>query len=170
MKFDKKAVLDMLEMEGVEYEAAEHEAAYTLDEMLEMGLPHAESIAKNLFIRDDKKRNYYLITVKDGKRADLKKIRKFLNERPLKFASEEELMKYTGLSKGEVTPFGVLNDDGGYVKVFIDEDYRGGLIGVHPNDNTVTVWIETEILMDIIKKQGNKAEYIHIEDISTDIS
>ena len=35
-----------------------------MKEMAEIELPHPEADAKNLFIRDDKKRNYYLLTVK----------------------------------------------------------------------------------------------------------
>ncbi|MFQ7472926.1 MAG: YbaK/EbsC family protein [Anaerovoracaceae bacterium] len=121
-----------------------------------------ENIAKNLFIRNDKKQNYYLLTIAGGKRADLKKVRNFLGERPLKFASEEDLDKIMGLKKGSVTPFGILNDSESKVKVLMDRAYRGKIIGVHPNDNTATVWLKTEDLMNIIISRGNEAEYIEI--------
>ena len=29
------------------------------------------------------------------------------------------------------------------------------MIGVHPNENTATVWIKTNELIDIIKEHGN---------------
>ena len=48
--------------------------------------------SKNLFVRDDKKRNYYLITVKGNKRIDLKEFRKKNETRPLSFASENDLL------------------------------------------------------------------------------
>ena len=92
----------------------------------------------------------------------MKNVRNFLGERPLKFASEEDLDKIMGLKKGSVTPFGILNDSESKVKVLMDRAYRGKIIGVHPNDNTATVWLKTEDLMNIIISRGNEAEYIEI--------
>lgn len=76
-----------------------------------MDIPYPEADAKNLFVRDDKKRNYYLITVKGDKKVDLKEFRKKNNTRPLRFASENDLMDILGLIPGAVTPLGILNDE-----------------------------------------------------------
>lgn len=38
-------------------------------ELSNIEIPYPEYDAKNLFVRDDKKRNYYLITVKGDKRV-----------------------------------------------------------------------------------------------------
>ena len=35
-----------------------------MEEVAQIQLPYPEQEAKNLFVRDDKKKNYYLITVK----------------------------------------------------------------------------------------------------------
>lgn len=61
--------------QGIKYEAVEHKAVYNMAEMSEVTLPHPEADAKNLFVRDDKKRSYYLITVKGNKRVDLNSFR-----------------------------------------------------------------------------------------------
>ena len=45
-------------------------------ELSAIELPYPEWGAKDLFVRDDKKRNYYLITVKGDKRVDLKEFRR----------------------------------------------------------------------------------------------
>ena len=37
-----------------------------------------------------------------------------------------------------------------------------GLIGIHPNDNTATVWLKTEDLIDIIKEHGNQVNLVKI--------
>ncbi len=43
------------------------------------------------------------------------------------------------------------------VRVCIDIDFlSGGLIGVHPCDNTATVWLRTEELIAILRKHGNE--------------
>ena len=96
---------------GVSFEVTEHKAVYNMKEMAEIELPHPEADAKNLFIRDDKKRNYYLLTVKGDKKVDLKEFRKNQQTRALSFASDEDLSNILGLIPGAVTPLGILNDD-----------------------------------------------------------
>lgn len=116
--------------------------------------------AKNLFVRDDKKREYFLITVKGNKRVDLKEFRKSHGTRPLSFASAEDLMNFLKLTPGSVTPLGLLNGAGHNVKFFLDKDFLEppGLIGIHPNENTATVWLKTGDLLKLIKENGNEVE------------
>ena len=154
---DKQEVYEFLRIKGVEFEATEHEAVYNMKELDAIDLPYPEDDAKNLFVRDDKKRNYYLITVKGDKRIDLKAFRKTFDTRPLRFASEDDLESIMGLIAGAVTPLGVLNDDECKVHLFIDEEFLGdpSRIGVHPNDNTATVWLQTQDLIDLVSEHGN---------------
>lgn len=162
MADQKQKVLELLDAEGISYEITEHQAVYTIEEMLEADLPHPESIAKNLFVRDDKKKNYYLIVVREEKRVELKAFRKRMGLRPLTFASEEDLDRILKLTRGAVTPFGILNDEERAVKVFIDADFRDSLMGVHPNTNTATVWISASDLTDLLKRHGNEVEFVEI--------
>ena len=160
---DKKAIYELLDSLGIKYECTEHKAVYNMEEAAQIALPHPEAEAKNLFVRDDKKKNYYLITVKGDKRVDLKKFRNENDTRPLSFASCAELESILKLSPGSVTPFGALNDEEKRVKVFIDEDLIvSDLAGVHPNDNTATVWIKTSDLIRIIKQHGNEVYTFHV--------
>ena len=154
---NKKEVYEYLNRRNIWYEITEHEAVYNMAELSSVTLPYPEADAKNLFVRDDKKRNYYLITVKGDKRVDLKEFRRSNQTRPLSFASEGDLMAIMGLIPGAVTPLGVLNDTDCVVQFYIDKEFLNapGLIGVHPNDNTATVWLRTEDLIDIIKEHGN---------------
>lgn len=46
-----------------------------MEELAKIDLPYPETDGKNLFVRDDKKRNYYLITVKGDKKVNLKDFR-----------------------------------------------------------------------------------------------
>lgn len=160
---NKPEVYDFLTSREIEYEVTEHGAVFNMEEMSHVELPHPEADAKNLFVRDDKKRNYYLITVRGDKRVDLKKFREEHGTRPLNFASENDLMNLLGLIPGAVTPLGILNDSEKKVKLFLDEELvNGGLIGVHPNDNTATVWLKTTELIDIITEHGNEVEAVRI--------
>ena len=50
------------------------------------------------------------------------------------------------------------------VKLFIDKEFieSSGKIGVHPNDNTATIWLKTNNLIDIIKEHKNLANIVEL--------
>ena len=138
---NKSEIYRFLEDNGIEFEKMEHKAVYNMAELAEITLPHPEAEAKNLFVRDDKKQNYYLITVKGDKRVDLKKFQQSYDTRRLSFASDTDLLSILGLLPGEVSPLGILNDTSLRTAFYLDEAFfeNSGLIGLHPNENTATV-------------------------------
>ena len=73
-------------------------------------------------------------------------------------------MKVLGLAAGSVTPLGVLNDEERKVTVFLDRDFfdEPEMIGVHPNDNTATVWLKTEDLVRLIEDHGKRIHVVPI--------
>lgn len=149
-------VINVITSMNIPYDIIEHPAVYTIEEMNELNIDNNNEVVKNLFVRDDKKKRYFLIVLQKNKQVNLKEIRKELNCRPLSFASEEDLKKYMQLSKGAVTPFGILNDAECRVEVVFDKDVLlFEHIGVHPNDNTATVFICPQDLEAIIKNHGN---------------
>lgn len=156
----KQETYDFLNAKNIEYEITEHKAVFSMDESCDVVLPHPECNAKNLFVRDDKKREYFLITVKGNKRVDLKEFRKTHKTRPLSFASAEYLMSFLNLAPGSVTPLGLLNDSAKKVKFFLDKDFleKPELIGIHPNENTATVWLKNADLIRLIEEHGNAVE------------
>jgi Ala-tRNA(Pro) deacylase len=97
--------------------------------------------------------------MKGNKRVDLKAFRRQRGLRALSFAAAEELFDIMKLIPGAVTPLGILNDAEHRVQVFMDVEFVGNKIGVHPNDNTATVWMQADDLMKIIQKHGNTVEY-----------
>lgn len=157
---NKEEIYRWLKTSGISYEITEHKAVYNMAELSEAKLPWPEAIGKNLFIRDDKKRGYYLITMRGDKTCDLKAFRK---EHGLR-APAGDLEAILGLLPGSVTPLGLLNDEARQVKFFLDRDFLKppGLVGVHPNENTATVWLRPEGLMAVIQAHGNEAERVDI--------
>lgn len=159
---NKQQIYDYLKQENVWHEITEHEAVYNMAELSSLEIPYPEYDAKNLFVRDDKKRNYYLITVKGNKRVDLKEFKTKNNTRRLSFASKQDLMDIIGVAAGSVTPLALLNDKDLKVVFYLDKDFLNDkrIIGIHPNDNTATVWLKIEDLIDIIKEHGNQVNII----------
>ena len=161
---NKQEIYDFIKSKNIWHEIAEHKAVFNMNELSEIEVPYPEYDAKNLFVRDDKKRNYYLITVKGDKRVDLKEFRRQNNTRPLSFASEQELMSIMNLIAGSVTPLGMLNDKELKVAFYLDKDFLNGkqIIGIHPNENTATLWLKVEDLISIIKEHGNEVNIVEL--------
>ena len=161
---NKPEIYEYLKARGVAHEITEHEAVVSMKELTSVPLPHPDRDAKNLFLLDDKKQKYYLVTVMGDKRVDVKAFRRAHGTRPLNFAPPEALEKIFKVKPGSVSPFGALNDETREVKVFLDEDfYTGsGLIGVHPNDNTATVWLSAPDLKSLLEFHGTSVEITDI--------
>ena len=134
-----------------------------MEDIENIKLPHKEFDAKNIFVRDDKKQNYYLIVVKHGKRVDLKTFKNAYLTRHLTFASSEDLNNILNLIPGSVTPLGKLNDKDRKVKVYIDEEFKDNIIGVHPNENSATLFMNCSDLVDLIKEHGNDFYWCYIK-------
>lgn len=150
--FGKQETIELLEARGISFERLEHEAAFTMEEMDEAGITSRGTVCKNLFLRDFKGREHFLVTVPENKHVDMRKLAERLNSSKLSFASAERLMKYLGVTQGSVSPLGVLNDESRSVKVVFDKDLQGDMaVGVHPNENTATLWLSFEDLCGVIK-------------------
>ena len=116
-----------------------------------------------LFLKNHSGKQHYLVVLREDKNADLKKIRAEIGSSRLSFASEERLFMCMGLKKGSVSPLGVINDTENSVKVLFDVDImEQKRIGVHPNENTSTVFIDPKELFDFIKAQGNEISLIEV--------
>ena len=159
----KEEVRKLLDTKKISYEWIDHEAAFTIEDMVRMGLDKDMDVAKNLFLRDAKGEKHFLVVVRADKKVDLKAFGTSFGLARLSFASEERLEKHLGLKKGAVTPLGVLNDTEKRVTVYFDKDFLGmDRIGVHPNDNTASVYLSVKDLFDIIKDHGNELEVVEI--------
>jgi Ala-tRNA(Pro) deacylase len=131
--------------------------------MDQLGISEKGEVCKNLFLRDAKGRQHFLVVVRKEKHVNLKDLAFRLSSSSLSFASEERLYKYLKLEKGAVTPFGILNDENREVNVVFDRDLVGEKrLGVHPNVNTATVWISFENLKRVIEEHGNPFFIIEI--------
>lgn len=159
----KEEIYKYLNDRKINYEITNHQAVYNMDELDDVDLPYKEFDAKNLFVGDDKKNNYYLITVEWDKRVDLKEFIKKYHTSPLSFAKEEELLSILNLTSGSVSHLGLLNDKKKKTIFFIDNYFEdNSLIGIHPNDNTATIWLKAKDLITIIEEHGNQVSRVDI--------
>lgn len=151
--------LDELE---IEYELEEHEAVFTIDEMIQLGLNKKGMIAVNLFLRDAKGKRHFLVIHDGEKHTDIKKLQEQIGCTRLSFGSDERLMKHLGLTKGSVSPFGLINNTNHDVEVVIDESIKNEpRLGFHPDTNTATLFISYDDFMKFIKDCGNPVKFVN---------
>lgn len=156
-------ILEKLDSLGIKYELVEHKAVYNMEEMDALGSEtfKGAEICKNLFLRDQKGKRHFLVTLKEEKQANLSEIAKNCFATKLSFASEERLKKYLDLTPGAVTPLAIINDKEKAVEVILDKDLlKAEKIGVHPGVNTATVILSPSDLEKYIKENGNKLKLI----------
>ncbi len=162
MSQKRDLVLRTLTERNIPYQLWEHPAVYTIEEMDALDLPAPEAVVKNLFLRDAKGRRYFLVVLSKEKQADLRALGERLGVK-LSFASPERLAACMGLEKGSVTPFGVLNDQERKVEVLLDQDLRTRpLVAVHPNENTATVALAPEDLLQVLEDHGNPVTWLEL--------
>jgi len=154
-------VYETLERMGIRCEAMEHDPVFTVTAMEKLPFPDDVGMAKNLFLRDAKGRRHFLVTLRKDAVVDLKALEKDIGCSRLSFASEERLDKYLKLTKGSVSPLGVLNDETKSVEVIFDDALRDyARVGVHPNDNSATLFIPLADLEAIVGAHGNSVCFV----------
>lgn len=153
---DKLKVLDYLNRLDISYEVHEHPPVFTVEEASKYRSNIAFGENKNLFLRNKKGDRHYLVTIAAAKNLDLKKLGETLGER-LGFASEDRLTKYLGLTRGAVSPFGLINDAEKKVTFILDKDLlKNEKLGFHPNVNTQTVIICTKDFEKFLEAIGHE--------------
>jgi Ala-tRNA(Pro) deacylase len=154
------AALDAL---GIRYQRFEHAAVFNAEDASQ----HWDSIGgtqcKNLFLRNKKGDRHYLVILEISKRADLKDLVKLVGDDRLSFGSPERLMAKLGLTPGSVSPFGLLNDGDGSVRVLVDADLKGAeRLIFHPNINTASVVVSWTDLEKFLATRSNVVRVISL--------
>lgn len=156
-------VLNFLDKNNIEYKLHEHPAVFTCEDAEKHcanvpGLP-----SKNLFLRDDKKKRFFLVVMPAHKQLNLKKLGENLGVKKLGFASPNSLKEKLELEPGSVSPFGLINNEEKDVEVYIDKDIKDAEIAsFHPNINTGSLEITKENFEKYLNLFKNKVEIIEI--------
>lgn len=154
------AALDAL---GIRYDRYEHPAVFNAEDASKYWDSIDAVQCKNLFLRNKKGDKHYLVIVEIGKRVDLKDLVKVVGDDRLSFGSPERLSAELGLTPGSVSPFGLLNDDDGSVRVLIDQDLRGAeRLIFHPNVNTASVVVSWADLARFLATRRNSLRMVSL--------
>jgi len=154
------AALDAL---GIRYERHEHPPVFTAQDASKFWDPLPGTQCKNLFLRNKKGDRHYLVVLEISKRADLKDLVKVVGDDRLSFGSPDRLMAKLGLTPGSVSPFGLINDAEGSVRVIVDADLRGKeRLIFHPNINTASVIVSWTDLEKFLATRANAVRIVNL--------
>jgi Ala-tRNA(Pro) deacylase len=141
MLFDDAHLYNLLDKQNIEYEVFSHHPVFTTDEANSLKEKIIGAHSKNLLLRDRKK-NFFLVSMPDEKKLDIKALSKEYGKGGLSFARDEHLMTYLGVIPGAVTPYGLINDTDKAVTFILDHDFMGhDIVNFHPlrNDKTLSI-------------------------------
>lgn len=158
-------VLSFLNENSLEYTWYTHPEAPTIEIARQHWKKDGSKHCKNLFFRNHKGNRHYLVVLDCEQDLDIHELEKRLRQGKLSFASPQRMEKYLGLAPGSVSPFGLINDSGNHVHLFLDENLKKeASLSFHPNDNHATVVISNDVFMRYLAAVGNSYEFISLYD------
>ena len=142
-------IMEKLDNWGITYTRFDHVPLRTVEDSKKIQGQFLSSVEggghiKNLYLRDNKKRNVLLVAEQD-RQIDLKTLNAKLRTGRLSFGSAERLMENLGVRPGAVTPLSMINGVKTRVQLFVDSGLKNcKQIYVHPlvNDRTLGVTLE----------------------------
>jgi len=150
-----EALLARLAELGIRHETFSHAPVFTVEEAkAERGALGGAHI-KNLFLRN-KKGAMWLVTCLEDRPIDLKALGQRLGAGRLSFGSAERLMRHLGVIAGAVTPFAVINDKAGAVRVALDQALLDiDPVNAHPLTNAMTTSVAPGDLLRFLEAEGH---------------
>lgn len=167
----EETVLNYLREHGIPFTNYNHPEGKTIGEARRWWHNDGSMHCKNLFFRNHKGDRHYLVCFDCNHDLDIHDLERRLKERlaaqgqpscgKLSFASPERMARYLGLEPGSVSPFGLINDTGNHVHLFLDVRLKeAGSLSFHPNDCRGTVVIRREDFERYLQSVGNTYEYL----------
>ncbi len=148
---------------GIETRTFTHPPVHTVAEAKALRGEIEGAHIKNLFLRN-KKGAMWLVTCLEDREIDLKALGRALDAGRFSFGSATRLMTYLGVEPGAVTPFGVINDTEGKVRMVLDKALlECDPINAHPLVNDMTVAISPAGLLRFLEAVGHPPQVLDLD-------
>ncbi len=169
----EETVLNYLREHDIPFTCYNHPEGKTIEEAKRWWKDDGSVHCKNIFMRNHKGNQHYLISFHCDHDLDIHDLERRLKARlqeqgksspgKLSFASPERMMRYLGLEPGSVSPFGLINDTDNHVHLFLDETLLDApTLSFHPNDSRGTVVITRKDFARYLSLVGNEYEYLRL--------
>lgn len=141
---------------------------FTVEEMM----PHLQHLkgahSKNLFLKDKKKKEFWLVSVMHDRQINLNNLAKKLGvgSGNLRFADEASMLEKLKVGQGCVTPLALFCDKGD-VKFVLDAAFLEGghdKLYFHPMTNSATMGLHPEDFLKFLKSTGHDPIIMHFDE------
>jgi Ala-tRNA(Pro) deacylase len=154
-------VEQFLNTHKIEFKLHTHPAVFTCEEAEIHCADIPGTACKNLFLKEDKTGQYFLVILPAHKQMNLKELQASQNLRKLSFARDERLAEVLNLTPGAVSPFGLVNDVENKTILYIDSEvWNAPIVTFHPNVNTETLELTHEMFERCVEGFGNEYKVI----------
>ena len=135
---------------------------FSVEEGDKSNLPNREKVIRNLFLCDAKKKNFYLVSLFVHKNINLKELSEKIPSKRLSFAKQEAMEQMLAVKPGSVTPLAILNNKDKNILMIFDSELQNQTIGMHPMENTATVFLKFEDLYTLLLPHGNEIRILNL--------
>lgn len=147
---------------GIETATVEHPPVYTVEQAQQHREGLEGGFVKNLFLRN-KKGKMWLVVAEESTPINLRALGRGLGAGNLSFASPDRLQRYLGVQPGAVSPFGLINDTEGLIRVVLDQRLATlDPLNLHPLDNARTTAIAPGDLFRFLEATGHTFELVDL--------
>ncbi|HWA42017.1 MAG TPA: prolyl-tRNA synthetase associated domain-containing protein [Hypericibacter adhaerens] len=152
-----EAVIQRLADLGIAVEVHRHPPVFTVEESQALRGDMPGGHIKNLFLRNKKGDQMWLVVVEETRRMDLKALAPRIGGDKLSFGSADRLMTYLGVRPGAVTPLALINDKDHKVQPVLDRALLSmDPLHCHPLTNDMTLSLAPSGLLRFIEACGHK--------------
>lgn len=160
----EQACYDFLDGLGVSYDRVDHTPAHTIEICHEIEGTLGAPIAKNLFLCNRQKTQFYLLLLEGDKVFKTKYLSAQLGCSRLSFATGEDLKEILGVEPGSASLLALLNDKAGAVALVLDRPVLSQeYLGLHPCRNSSTLRLSMRDVADkVIPALGHAPSMVEL--------
>lgn len=157
----------LLDIHGIAPETHFHQPVMTVAEAERLLLSLPGVMTKNLFLRDNKGRRHFLVTVPHTLAVDLAALGEALAAGRLGFASPERLQQHLGITPGSVSLLALVNDQAHAVEFVVDCTlWEADFVHAHPLRNDATMLVSHSDLERFLAATGHEPHIINVPTVA----
>lgn len=158
-----KDIFSILADLSIQYQRINHVPVYTSEQARALVPKTDAASAKNLFLKDKKGKNHYLLVFDDLKMVDFDRLSGQVGSTRLSLASPRRLDAFLGVDPGAVSLLALVNDPDQKVQLLMDHDlWNEEFLQVHPLVNTATLVVAMEDIKRFLQAVGHEVCLVEI--------
>lgn len=156
MKPVESALYDFLRGHGLAWTRYDHPPLHTVEESRALRGEMPGGHCKNLFLKE-RKGGFWLAVCLEDREIRIRDLEKAVGAKRLSFGNAETLEEMLGVQPGAVTPFALMNDAAGAVRLVLDKQMlEWDVLNYHPLHNEATIAISTSDLLRFFAATGHE--------------